>query len=157
MLSSLHQLLERLAERCLALTAGLLATSIEALHVRYQAEQQCRLEELARTFEADGKPELAQSLRDRAAVLVHDNPAARGETLLRGLTEFPSDLNTAASNHGSAAESLALPGSARRRPARSKHSAAVAAPLATEPADRPAANTFFPLNGESALADEDAP
>jgi len=94
MLKSVSHLFERLAERCLALAAGLLASKIEAACLRHEAEQQTQLEELARSFDTDGLPEVATQLRERARLLTHHNPAASGEKLLRDLKDSTSVEST---------------------------------------------------------------
>ncbi len=104
MLKSVSQLFERLAERCLALAGGLLASTIETVCLRHQAEQQTHLEELARSFDSDGLPEVAAKLRERALHLTHHNPAATGETLLREL----SDSAEAGRTHQNTAVPLTL-------------------------------------------------
>lgn len=88
MQKSIASILEPLAERCIALAAGMLASTIETLHIEYRVEQQNRLEELARSYEADGRPEAANAIRERLRILTSDNPAAYGEFLLRQLTQL---------------------------------------------------------------------
>lgn len=59
--------LDRLVERFTVLMAGVLSSRVERLQATALAEQQSELEDLARTYEADGKCELAKSLRQRVA------------------------------------------------------------------------------------------
>ena len=61
--------LDRLAERMTALVAGLVSSRVTVLHAETQAEQQSQLEDLARQYEADGKPEIALTLRKRSTRL----------------------------------------------------------------------------------------
>ncbi len=68
--------MERLAERLVPLIAASFSSTVETLHALGQAEQQSDLEEAARRYEADGKTDIAQTLRKRAAALTSGNPAA---------------------------------------------------------------------------------
>ena len=77
--------LDRLAERFAALMAGLVSSRVEGLHAAAQAEQQSELEELARQYEADGKPTIAQILRQRAARLTSVNLASEAVELMQQL------------------------------------------------------------------------
>jgi hypothetical protein len=77
--------LDRLAERFAALMAGLVSSRVEGLHAAAQAEQQSELEELARHYEADGKPAIAQTLRQRAARLTSVNLASEAVELMQQL------------------------------------------------------------------------
>ncbi len=78
--------LDRLAERFAALMAGLVSSRVEGLHAAAQAEQQSELEELARQYEADGKPAIAQTLRQRAARLTSTNLAAEALEVMQQVT-----------------------------------------------------------------------
>lgn len=78
--------LDRLAERFAALMAGLVSSRVESLHAAAQAEQQSELENLARHYDADGKPEIAQALRQRAARLTSTNLAADALEIMQQLT-----------------------------------------------------------------------
>jgi hypothetical protein len=78
--------LDRLAERFAALMAGLVSSRVEGLHAAAQAEQQSELEDLARQYEADGKPAIAQTLRQRAVRLTSTNLAAEALEVMQQLT-----------------------------------------------------------------------
>ena len=67
--------LDRIAERFVALTVGLVSSRIEGFHAASQAEQQSDLEDLARSYEAAGKIEIAAGLRQRAQGLTSSNPS----------------------------------------------------------------------------------
>ena len=84
--------LDRIAERFVALTVGLVSSRIEGFHAASQAEQQSDLEDLARSYEAAGKIEIAASLRQRAQGLTSSNPAAEAERIVRNVTEAPLQL-----------------------------------------------------------------
>ena len=75
--------LDRLAERFAALMAGLVSSRVEGLHAAAQAEQQSELENLARQYEADGKPAIAQTLRQRAARLTSVNLAGEAVEVMQ--------------------------------------------------------------------------
>ncbi len=77
--------LDRLAERFTALAAGLLSSRIAGLHAAAQAEQQSELEDLARRYESEGKPEIAATLRQRLLGLPSANLAGEGAEQLRQL------------------------------------------------------------------------
>ena len=103
--------LDRIAERFVALTAGLVSSRIEGFHAASQAEQQSDLEDLARTYEAAGKTEIAASLRQRALRLNSSNPAAEAEHIVRTVTGEPLQL-PAPPNAGQVADVRGLPGCA---------------------------------------------
>lgn len=81
--------LDRLAERLVALLAGLVSSKIEGFHASSQAEQQSDLEDLARQYEAAGKIEIATNLRKRALGLVSSNLASEAVEVVRNLTGEP--------------------------------------------------------------------
>ncbi len=80
--------LDRLAERFAALMAGLLSSRVEGLHAAAQAEQQSQLEDLARAYEADGKEEIARTLRNRALRLTSTNLAAEALEVIQQTTDI---------------------------------------------------------------------
>lgn len=89
--------LDRLTERLTALAAGLLSSRMARLHATAQAEQQSELEDLARRYESEGKPDIAATLRQRALGLTSANLASEGAELLQqlaptvtGLSELPA-------------------------------------------------------------------
>lgn len=84
--------LDRLAERFTALVAGLLSSRVEGLHAVVQAEQQSQLEDLARKYEADDKPEIAQTLRQRALRLTSTNLASEAMQVVQQVTELSPSL-----------------------------------------------------------------
>ena len=103
--------LDRLAERFTAQAAGLLSSRIAGLHAAVQAEQQSELEDLARRYDAEGKPEIAATLRQRLLGLPSTNLALEGAEQIRqlqpsvpGLPESPVSSPT-----GVAADLRGLP------------------------------------------------
>lgn len=85
----LSSFLDRLAERFAALMAGLLSSRVESLHAVAQAEQQSQLEDLARTYESEGKTEIAAALRSRAGRLNSTNLASEAVELMQQLADPP--------------------------------------------------------------------
>jgi len=79
--------LDRLAERFAALLAGSLSSRVEGLHATAQAEQQSQLEDLARRYDADGKTEIAVTLRQRASRLTSGDLAAEAVEVVERLTQ----------------------------------------------------------------------
>ncbi len=85
--------LDRLAERFTALLAGVVSSRVEGLHAVAQAEQQSDLEDLARKYEAEGKAEIAMTLRQRAIGLTSSNLAAEALDVMQQVTGEPLRLS----------------------------------------------------------------
>jgi hypothetical protein len=86
----LSQFLDQLTERFAALLAGVISSRVEGLRAVTQAEQQSQLEDLARRYEAEGKPEIAATLRKRALSLTSNDLAAEAiEVMERTAGEHP--------------------------------------------------------------------
>ena len=94
--------LDRLAERFAALLAGSISSRVEGLHAVAQADQQSQLEDLARRYEADGKTEIAATLRHRAARLTSPDLAAEAVEVVERLTADPVRLPDLPRAHPSA-------------------------------------------------------
>jgi hypothetical protein len=77
MFKGVQWFVNRLVERVIPVVGTLFSSAVETLHALGQAEQQSQLEEAARRYEADGKPEIAATLRSRAADITSDNPASQ--------------------------------------------------------------------------------
>ena len=94
--------LNRLAERLVTLAAGMVSTRVAGLHAAAEAEQQSELEDLARRYEADGKVEIARTLRERVQRLSSTNLASEAVDVLGQVTansvERPALGVTAAAN-----------------------------------------------------------
>jgi hypothetical protein len=103
--------LDRLAERFTALLAGLVSSRVAGLHAAVQAEQQSQLEDLARGYEADGKPDIAKELRERASRLTSPDLVGEAiEVIHRVTTEDPRLAGPAEPNFpGTAADLRSLP------------------------------------------------
>lgn len=78
--------LNRLAERMATLAAGMLSARVAGLHAAAEAEQQSELEDLARRYEADGKIEIARTLRERVQRLSSANLASEAVEVLEQVT-----------------------------------------------------------------------
>lgn len=123
MVTRISLFLDRLTERFAALIAGLVSSRIEDLRTRVQAEQQSDLEDLARMYDADGKPDIAQTLRDRAGRLVQNNLASDALDIIDAVSQQPLHLTGPASV--STATSASLPQRASKdRRTRTKDSVA---------------------------------
>ncbi|MBL8826766.1 MAG: hypothetical protein JNM18_07245 [Planctomycetaceae bacterium] len=90
--------LDRLTERLMTLLAGLIGSRMEAFHSAAQADQQSQLEDLARQYEASGKPEIATTLRERAARLVSTNVVGEAVEIVERLTHEHDGSATTASS-----------------------------------------------------------
>lgn len=77
---------EKVAERFAVLFTRLVSFSVERLYATHQAEQRNRLEDLARQYEADGKDDIAASLRRHAAELAADDPACLAPRIVNHVT-----------------------------------------------------------------------
>lgn len=83
----ISQFLDRLTERLTALLAGSISARVEGFHAADQADQQSQLEDLARKYEAEGKPEIADALRQRVLRLTSTDLAAEAAESIQRLTE----------------------------------------------------------------------
>ena len=81
-MSVLHQFREILKQRLQAILWRSVASDLETDALLQDAENLDRLEQRARQFEAEGKPQLAQILRTRAATI---DPDAPGGTVANAL------------------------------------------------------------------------
>ncbi|MHC4880743.1 MAG: hypothetical protein ACYTGL_30180 [Planctomycetota bacterium] len=78
MIKGIQWFMERLAERIVPIVGSSFASTLETMHALGQAEQQDQLEEAARRYEAEGKPELASRLRERAQRITSGTPGEQG-------------------------------------------------------------------------------
>ena len=83
----ISQFLDRLAERLTALLASSISSRVEGCHAADQAEQQSQLEELARKYEAEGKPDIADALRQRVLRLTSTDLVAEAAESIQRLTD----------------------------------------------------------------------
>lgn len=87
MLKGIQWFIERIVERIVPIIASSFSSTVEMFHALGQAEQQSRIEEAALKYEADGKPEIAAVLRQRAAQLTSDNPASQALPMIQNLAQ----------------------------------------------------------------------
>ncbi len=85
MLKAIQWCVQRLVERLVPIFATSFSSTVETMHALGQAEQQSQLEDAAREYEADGKTEIAEALRQRAARLTSDNPASEAIPIIENL------------------------------------------------------------------------
>ena len=85
MIKYVQVFLDRLTQRLVIVASRLVASSVESLHATQQAAEQSQLEDLARQYEADGKMEIAATLRRRATQLADASPAEEAMETLQSL------------------------------------------------------------------------
>ena len=132
--------LDRLAERFAAVVAGLVSSRVEGMTAVAQAEQQSQLEDLARQYEAEGKPAIAESLRNRAARLTSTNLASEGLEVMQQLSR-PASLLIEQSNSETDNIASGVPGLPRFDSARSSRKRRVNEPTQDSGFPSPEAGT----------------
>ena len=147
MFKPIHDALGRLAERCLALAAGMLATTIEAMQITHLSATIQQLEDTASRFESDGQVEIAQQIRMRAKSLSMDDPALRGEMLLRHLADG-IQIRGISHSDTSSPESLGDETAPRRQAGKGKRPKTIPAPEMNEAPQN--GELFFPLGSADA-------
>ena len=78
---------DQLAQRLAVLSAKLLSTSFDTLQVSHEADHLSQLEDLARSYEEDGKPEIAASVRRQAARLSSNDLAAQSVEIVAHVSD----------------------------------------------------------------------
>lgn len=81
------QLMQALMKRLMPLFGGLFASHVETGILLEQAEQIDALEQRARRFEAEGKPELATLLRQQIGQVHSEDPGRRGLRILENFED----------------------------------------------------------------------
>ena len=94
--------MDRLTERFTAIVAAMISSRVESLQASTQAEQQSQLEDLARQYEADGKPEIANTLRGRAERLTSSDLAGEAVNVIEQVTREQLQLAGPAAQSGEA-------------------------------------------------------
>jgi len=118
-----RRIVEILIERFVGVVSTLFASRFETLAALEHAEQQNELEERARQFEDEGKPNLAAALRSRAAEISTESPAAMGGRVISELQhqhaqlEAPRVVQTPTTDDGPSAPPQSQ-ASDNRRPAK---------------------------------------
>ncbi len=115
MLKVIQHFLDHLAQRLVVIVAQLVSSAVETLHASEQAEQQSRLEDLARQYEADDKPHVAAALRRRADALTSADPAQEALPILGNLTEEEADGGSTPRLQSSGIDGLPELGTTKRR------------------------------------------
>ncbi len=123
MFKGIQWFIERIVERMIPVIGTMFSSSAETLQALGQAEQQSRLEDEARKYEADGKTEIANALRQRAARLTSDNPASQSVQIFENVANDEQRLlpPTASSREG---ETTGLPNLVDQRPKRRRKQSA---------------------------------
>lgn len=138
--------LDRLAERCLAMAAGMLETTVKSLQIAHEAERQHELEELARNYEAEGLTLIANTLRERASDLLADPPATGSEALLQELAASVQSYNSAEVDRlPGASQSTAATPPSRRLKSRAERAKPTGAVPEVSPPAAAGSELFFPL------------
>jgi hypothetical protein len=81
----LQTFLDGLRDRIVASVASVVGSTFSTFRVAQEAEQQSYLEDLARKYEAEGKPALAEQLRSQAKCLSMDDPAAESQLVMQNV------------------------------------------------------------------------
>jgi hypothetical protein len=102
--------MEKLLDRLMLIFGTLFSSHLETMILLRQADHQDALEERARRLEAEGKLELARTLRSRAARIAPENPASAALLAIQNLQAKdeasgvpllePIDGNKETSGHG---------------------------------------------------------
>lgn len=82
--------IDRLVERSLPSVGAYIASALQRMLILGHVDHHNQLEEQARRYEADGKPQLAAILREQAAKLSLDDPLANAPAISAGLNEADS-------------------------------------------------------------------
>jgi len=97
----LQRILDVLSQRIASLVGGAVASRLETTVMIEQADQQDELEERARRMEKEGKPHLAERIRQRMAGVDPSNPGGQGESILARLcNDTPLENNPALLERG---------------------------------------------------------
>lgn len=115
-------ILERIAERIVPLAGEAVAGTLATMLSLGRAEQQNELEEAARRYEADGKPQIAQTLRHQAARLSAFDPAGEARRIQANLAldedqPLPGIEDQRASGQGRLPDFASAPARPRRKKA----------------------------------------
>ncbi|MBI1315074.1 hypothetical protein GC176_27600 [bacterium] len=84
--------MERMAERVVPIIASAFTSTVQTMDALGRAEQQGRLEEAARHYEADGQPAVAESLRRKALELDSANPGSSAVVIFENVARDESRM-----------------------------------------------------------------
>jgi len=91
--SLIRHFLDAISERIFSLIGNSIGSAATTYHAASQAEQQSYLEDLARQYESEGKDDVAETLRKKAALLCNEDPASTGHEILHRVVDSRSDNN----------------------------------------------------------------
>lgn len=80
-------LIQKLAERFVALFGRMFASRVETMVLLQEVADQEAIEQQVKELEQAGLPQLAEQLRNRAAVLTADNPASLALPVVRNIAQ----------------------------------------------------------------------
>ena len=81
----LQSFFERLTERIVAMAGSMVASTVEVERTTQQARQLSQLEDLARQMDAEGKEDIAESIRARMQRHVEDDPGSSADRLIQNV------------------------------------------------------------------------
>jgi hypothetical protein len=80
---NIQWILDRIVEKFIPAIGSFMASAFQRMLIVAEAENQSQLEDLALRYEAAGKPELAQRIREQAQQLTLDKPLPLADKLLQ--------------------------------------------------------------------------
>lgn len=89
-----RRVVEVLVDRFVATVGGVFSSHLDTFAELGRADQLDQLEERARQFEDEGKPQLAADLRARASQIIAKSPGAAGHTVICQLQHEQAHLET---------------------------------------------------------------
>ena len=92
-MSIIRRIIDILVERTVPTIGGLLVSRLETVVTLEEAEHRNELEERARQFESEGKPQLAAALRARAAEINPADPGSHGLAVIRRLQQAGAETS----------------------------------------------------------------
>ena len=93
-MSIIRRIIDILVERTVPTIGGLLVSRLETVVTLEEAEHRNELEERARQFDSEGKPQLAAALRARAAEINSADPGSQGLAVIRRLQQADAETST---------------------------------------------------------------
>ena len=92
-MSIVRRIIDILVERTVPTIGSLLVSRLETVVTLEEAEHRNELEDRARQFESEGKPQLAAALRARAAEINPANPGSQGLAVIRRLQQADGEAS----------------------------------------------------------------
>ena len=103
--------LERIVDRCVAIVAGIVGTTLSTIGAERRAEQQGELEDLAIQYEKAGKLQAADTIRQHARSMSGNNPAHDATGIMANVMNQEAQPQLTGEENG---QPLALPSSASK-------------------------------------------